>query len=208
VTNISTNVVLRSLGDGVFQFGGVRLNKRERSVSFDAVANIVSDLAVEYALVHKIGKTHETMFRTDVRAQEIHVAMLLLGAKPAMTNMFSSDLSVAPPGDPVTIEVSWKARGKPIRHALEDLVVNRETGKPLSKGAWIYNGSNFSEGMFTAQRDGSIISIHIDPDALINNPRPGRENDDLHIPNTSLLPPTGAMVEFTIRLNSAPEKSP
>ncbi len=204
---VSTNVSLRPLGAGVFQLGGLRLNKVERSISFEAVANIVSELAVEYAVVHKIGKTHETMFRTDTRAQDIHVAMLLLGVKPAMTNAFPEDLTVTPPGDPVTVEVSWKERGKLIRHPLEELILNRSTGKPLRRGVWIYNGSNFSEGMFTAQRDGSLISIHIDPDALINNPRPGRDNDDLHEPNTKLLPATGTPVEFTIRLGTAPAKS-
>jgi hypothetical protein len=199
---LSTNVPLRALSNGVFQLGHVRLDKRERTVSFEAWANIVSELAVEYALVHRVGKTHEALFRTDVRAQEIHVAMLLLGAKPAMTNGFPDDLSLPPPGDRVTVEVSWRADAKRIRHPLEELILNRETGKPLARGDWIYNGSNFSEGSFTAQRDGSLISIHIDPDALINNPRPGRDNDDLHVPNTASLPPTGSKVEFTIRLRS------
>jgi hypothetical protein len=204
---ISTNIALRPLGNGVFQLGSLRLNQRERAISFDAVAHIVSELAVEYALVHKIGKTHETVFRTDTRAQEIQVAMLLLGVKPAMTNAFPEDLSIKPPGDEVTIEVSWKLNGKQEKHPMEDLILNRETGKTLSRGIWVYNGSNFSEGMFTAQRDGSLISIHIDPDALINNPRPGRDNDDLHVPNSKLLPPTGTPVEFTIRL-VRPEKIP
>lgn len=195
-----TNIVLRPLSNGVFQLGPIRLNKAERSISFDAVANIISDLTVEYALVHKIGKTHETMFRTDVRAQELHVAMLLLGVKAAMTNQFPDDLKLPPPGDPVTVEVSWQRDGAKVKYDLEDLIINRETGKSLNRGVWFYNGSNFSEGMFTAQRDGSIISIHIDPDALINNPRPGRDNDDLHLPNAKLLPPTGTPVQFTIRL--------
>ena len=82
----------------------------------------------------------------------------------------------------------------------EDLVLNRETKATATRGPWIYNGSNFSEGAFTAERDGSIISIHIDADALINNPRPGRENDDLHVPNAAKLPPLGTAVEIRIHL--------
>ena len=83
---------------------------------------------------------------------------------------------------------------------VEDVVLNKETTNTLARGAWIYNGSNFSEGMFTAQRDGSIVSIRIDPDALINNPRPGRENDDLYRPHAEKLPPIGTAVVITIRL--------
>jgi hypothetical protein len=196
---VSTNIALKPLGDGVFQIGTVKLNKRERAVSFDALPNITSELPVEYAVVHRVGKTHESLFRTEARAQDIHVAMLLLGAKPAMTNVFPEDLKLPPPGDRVTLEASWKLDGKSIRHPLEELIIDRQTGKPMSRGVWYYNGSNFSEGSFTAQRDGSIISIHIDPDALINNPRPGRDNDDLHIPNSALLPPLGTTVQITIR---------
>jgi hypothetical protein len=198
--DVSTNARLKSVGDDVFQVGAVKLNKRERSVSFTAVPNITNELAVEYAVVHRVGKTHESLLRTDARAQDIQVAMLLLGAKPAMTNMFPEDLALPPPGEAVTIEVTWNERGKTVRHALEELILSRETGKPLTRGPWFYNGSNFSEGSFTAQRDGSIISIHIDPDALVNNPRPGRDNDDLHIPNTPLLPPLGTEMEVTMRL--------
>ena len=68
------------------------------------------------------------------------------------------------------------------------MVLNKETKTSRPRGQWIYNGSNFSEGSFTAGRDGSIVSIHIDPDALINNPWPGRENDDLYKSNTDKLP--------------------
>jgi hypothetical protein len=161
------------------------------------------DETVEYAVVHKLGKTHESIFSTEARPQDIHVAMLLLGVKPVMTNTFGADGNALPSGEKVFVEVSWTNGGARVTCALEDLVLNRETKKSLGRGEWIYNGSNFSEGAFTAQRDGSIISIHIDPGALINNPRPGRENDDLHVPNAVKLPPLSAKAEVSIRLASA-----
>ena len=129
--------------------------------------------------------------------------MLLLGARPVMTNLFGADGKAPPRGDTVSLAVSWTNDAARVSHAVEDLVLNRETTKPMSRGAWVYNGSNFSEDAFTAQRDGSIISIHIDPDALINNPRPGRENDDWYVPNAVELPPIGTPVEITIRLTPA-----
>ena len=120
-----------------------------------------------------------------------------------MTNLFGADGKAPPLGDTVFLAVSWTNDTARVSRAVEDLVLNRETNKPMTRGPWIYNGSNFSEDAFTAQRDGSIISIHIDPDALINNPRPGRENDDLYAPNTAELPPIGTPVEITIRLTTA-----
>ena len=197
-----TNPV-RALGGGIFQVGQVTLNTSNRSATFSANVN-QRDETVEYAVVHKTGKTHESVFRTEARPQDVHVAFLLLGIKPVMTNVFGADGKGLPPGDKVFIEVNWTNNGARVGRAIEDLVLNRETQKSLGRGEWIYNGSNFSEGAFTAQRDGSILSIHIDPDALINNPRPGRENDDLHVPNAAELPAIGAPVEITIKLTGVP----
>ena len=43
---------------------------------------------------------------------------------------------------------------------------------------WIYNGSQMNAEGFAAQQTGSIISLIDDPDALINNPLPRRDDDD------------------------------
>ena len=195
----ATDPAVRPLGGGLFQAGLVRLDTKAGTITFPAMVNLRSEM-VEYAVVHKLGKTHESILSTEARPRDVHLAMLLLGAKPMMTNIFGSDGKAAPAGDKVFAQVSWTNKGARVECAMEDLVLNRETKKTLSRGEWIYNGSNFSEGSFTAERDGSIISIHIDPDALINNPRPGRENDDLYLPNAEKLPPLGATVEVSIRL--------
>src|ERR1051325_132387 len=197
------NPPVRPLGHGLFQIGEVTLDKSNRTVRFRGVVNL-RDETVEYAVVHKTGKTHESIFRTDARPQDIHVAMLLLGVRPAMTNTFGDDGKAAPKGDEVTLQVCWTNHGTRTVCPMEDVTLNRETKQTLSRGVWIYNGSNFSESAFTAERDGSIISLHIDPDALINNPRPGRENDDLHVPNARMLPALGSSVEITIRLIAPP----
>jgi hypothetical protein len=199
----STNLTVRPLGGARFEIGQVTLDKAERSVSFPASINL-RDETVEYAVVHKSGKTHESIFRTEAQPHDVHLAMLLLGARPVMTNSFGSDGKARPLGERVAIDVSWTNHSTPVRCAMEDLVVNRDTKASLPRGEWIYNGSNFSEGAFTAQRDGSIISLHIDPGALINNPRPGRENDDLHLPNGAKLPASGVPIEITIRLLATP----
>jgi hypothetical protein len=202
-----TNLAVRPLGGGEFEIGLVRLNKHERSVRFPAEVNM-REQTVEYAVVHRTGKTHESVLRTEARPQDIHVAMLLLGAKPVMTRSFGPDGKALPLGESVRIEVSWTNAAGAVTRPIEDLVWNPEAKESLPRGDWIYNGSNFSEGAFTAQRDGSIISIHIDPEALVNNPRPGRENDDLHTPHAEKLPPLGTPVQVTMRLarhtNSVP----
>jgi hypothetical protein len=190
---------VRPLGGGLLAIGRVTLNQSNRSIRFPAAVQLREE-TVEYVVVHKTGKTHESIFQTEARPEDVHVAMLLLGVKPVMTNQFGADGKGPAPGEKVRVEVSWTNRGRRVECAAEDLILNKETGKTPARGPWIYNGSNFSEGMFTAQRDGSIVSIRIDPDALVNNPRPGRENDDLFKPHAAKLPSFGKEVEITIRL--------
>ena len=194
-----TNAPVRALGAGRFAVGLVTLDQTNRTVCFPASVNLREE-TIEYVVVHKSGKTHESLFRTDARPQDIHVAMLLLGARPVMTNFFGADGQALPQGSAVTIEANWTNKSASVRCPVEDLVLNKESRHPMPRGQWIYNGSNFSESAFTAERDGSIVSTHIDPDALINNPWPGRENDDLYQPNTDKLPPMGTPVEIIIRL--------
>jgi hypothetical protein len=195
-----TNPPVRALGGGLFQAGLVRLDKNSRTATFPAAVNLREE-TVEYAVVHKTGKTHESVLRTDARAHDVHLAMVLLGARPVMTNSFGTDGKAPPLGDRVLVRVSWTNSGARVSFAVEDLILNRETKQSMPRGEWIYNGSNFSEGAFTAERDGSIISTHIDPDALINNPRPGRENDDLYVPHAAKLPAIGTPVQITIKLS-------
>ncbi len=189
----------RRIDDNVYALGAVRLDKERRTVSFPASLNQRTGV-VEYAVVTTRGKTHESVFRTEAQPQHIHLAMLLLGASPANTNGFPADLSLPLPGERVALEVAWQDGGREVRRALEEFVVTTNNHRTLAEGPWVYNGSYMAETTFVAQRDGSIVSVHIDPDALVNNPRPGRENDDLHFVNTQVLPPDGVPVQITLRL--------
>ena len=202
-----TNAPVRALGEGRFAIGLVMLDQHERRVRFPATVNLREE-TVEYVVVHKTGKAHESILRTEARPQDLHLAMLLLDARPVLTNRFGTDGKAGPEGSEIEIEVAWRDLFSQHQLRAEDLVLNKETGRPLARGVWIYNGSNFSEGMFTAQRDGSIVSIHIDPDALSNNPRPGRENDDWYRPHAERLPPIGTVVIVTMKLVGQPSRLP
>lgn len=189
-------------GPPALELGAVRIDKERHTVSFPALVNQRTGV-VEYAVVTTSGKTHESIFRTEAQPAHIHLAMLLLGVKPANTNLFPANLSVPPPGEPVTVEVSWREDRGEIRRPLEEFIVAGDDHRALTTGPWIYNGSYLTRRTFLAQRDGSIISVHIDPDALVNNPRPGRENDDLHSVNSAALPAVDVPIEITLHLPAA-----
>jgi hypothetical protein len=183
------------------------LQRTNRTVIFPAEVNQRQG-AVEYAIVTATGKTHESVFRTLVEPQQIHLAMLLLGVKPAGTNMFPEDLSVPPPGQHVWIEYRWQDGPHHCSRPLETSIIVTNNSSTLPAGPWTYNGSHVASGTFAAQREGSIVSIQIDPAALINNPRPNRENDDLHHVNPAALPPPNTPVLIAISLAPPPNLSP
>ena len=192
---------VRQISPGRFQVGQVTLDKPSRSVTFPAVVNM-TEAIVEYFVVTRDGKLHESLLRTDVVPRDIHVAMLLLDAKGAGTNAIPEDPLKPIPGDPVIIEVSWKDKGQK-RVRAEELVFNTQTKTNLAKGVWVYNGSWLENGACMADREGSIVSLITDPFALVNNPRPGRDNDDLCEVNTNAVPPLDTPVEVKFILQSA-----
>src|SRR5258706_13054735 len=113
--------LVKELGHGRFEIGKVHLNQKERTVTIPGSVNM-SEGTVEYFLVHKSGKTHESVLRTEAEPYHIQVAMLLIGAKGKGTNDFPADTNRKPPGDPIKVEVTWKSGEKSMRMRAEDLV--------------------------------------------------------------------------------------
>lgn len=200
---------IREISPGVLGVGRVRLHPERKTITFPAVLNMNAGI-VEYLLVADFGKTHESVLRTDVAPYQIHVAMLLLGAQGAGTNAFPTEPDQPLPGDRVTIETTWITDGRRHRRRGEELVHNRITRTPLSQGPWIYNGSRIVEGAFIAQLDGSIVSVITDPNALVNNPRTGHEDDELWMVRSHGLPAveTPVTVTFQLREPNVPSRSP
>ena len=201
----ATNMPLKQIAPGIFQLGKVRLDKQRGTVSFPAVVNM-NEALIEYLIVTSAGKVHESLLRTDAEPWHVHVAMLLLGAKGSGTNSFPEDHTRPLPGEQVSIELRWKINGKEKYHRAEEFVYDLARKSTMRKGPWVYTGSTMFEGTFVAQRDGSIVSVIEDKDALINNPRAGRDNDDNWQVNGRQLPPLESLVEVTIQLTGAPAR--
>ncbi|MGA2752016.1 MAG: YdjY domain-containing protein [Verrucomicrobiota bacterium] len=208
---------LRQISADVFQLGSVRLDKARRTVAFPAQLNM-NDGLIEYLLVNAKGKTYESLLKTDAEPYHIQLAMLLLGAKgapqtPALLNAPSVPFHVnrppgatnGPPelpitGDPISIELTWQAGGRQSRAPAEDWIINLTTKTNVSRGSWTFNGSRVVRGTFLAQRDGQIAALIDDLDAMVNNPRPGHDNDQIWQLDSNTLPPLGTPVEVTFKL--------
>lgn len=179
-----------------FRIGKVQCNRETLAMSFPAKVN-ARDGLMEFALVTTKGKVHEALLATEVSPLHLQMAALLLGWAPRQ--------EAGAKAVPVTIVVEWATNGPSKQVPLEDLVaLARETpqgttGTTLARGPWAYQGSVIEAGGFAAERDGSIIALISDPAALAGNPRPGSEDDTLHVANTAALPPAAAPVTITIR---------
>jgi hypothetical protein len=187
--------LVKPVGPGLFEIGKVRIDQNTRQVSFPTKVNL-RDVLIEYAIVGRIGKLHESLLSTDVPPTHIHIAMLLLGTKDMRPK---SEEKRLPPGQPIDILISWKNEGLSKSGRIEDWIIVEKDKKPISKGMWVYSGARIDNGYFTANTDESIVGIILDIDALANNPRTGNENDEIWFPNESEIPPIGTDVTVTFK---------
>ncbi len=212
----------KEIAPGVFEVGAVRLDKSVGTVTFPARVNMVDGL-VEYLLVSPEGAKHESVLVSEAQPQDVHMAMLLLGAKGMTTDakapgrIDAEYLAKAPKltGDRISLTVKWKTaegedRASPVeRWIVKRVAVPKKPAKELvaADGPWLYTGSYFYEARFLAQTEGAFASLVSYPAALINNPRSGSNDDHLWFVNKATIPPEGTAVEFIIKLESnAPDK--
>lgn len=179
--------------DGTLDVGPVRLDPRARTLRFAATVNMVEG-PVEYLLVHETGKLHESLLKTDVEPAAIHLAALLLSPPPSGVGA----VDVKPPK--VRSALFWTTKeGAGQSHPAESLVWDVAQAAPMEEGPWLYVGSRLVDGVFLAQRDGSIVSIRSDIDSLMDNPRPRAADDENWRPNADLVPRVGTRVEVELK---------
>jgi hypothetical protein len=207
-----TNPPLRQIGPDTFQLGTVRFDKAQKTVQFPAQINL-NDGLIEYLLVTSRGKTYESLLKTDANAYDIQLALLFLGAKGAPQTPALLAAPVEPfhvnnknrpapaiQGDPLTIELSWHTGASEHKVRPENLIFNLATHTNAAATNWTFNGSRVVNGVFLAQRDGQIVAMIDDIDAMVNNPRPGHDNDQIWQINSNALPPLNTTVEVTFKL--------
>lgn len=189
---------VKQLGPGRFQLGGVEINQHTRSLTLPVQINQSTGL-VEYLLVHETGKIHESVLRTSVKPLEVHLAFLLLGGQSTGPS--------SPSGTNIPVWLSLVAREGSTNDSCpaEELILNLQNKFPMTAGPWEYSSMPLTGGKFRPQKEGSIISIIKDPDALVNNPRPGNENDEIWLIHTNRL--NRLPTNLVLRIELKPQKN-
>ena len=210
----------KEIAPGIFQVGTVRLDKNARTVTFAAKVQM-DDGLLEYLLVSPQGPGHETLLTSEAAPQDVHMAMLLLGARGMVQKQDGKEparidaeyLANAPKltGDRIFLSVKWTGKDgaehtSPVERWIERKIFTpKKPTKTVAAedGPWLYTGSYFYEGKFIAQMDGTFAAMVTFPGALINNPRTGSNDDHIWFVKKSAVPPVGTPVEFSIRLEPA-----
>ena len=192
------------LGNGLYDFGGVLINRRDTSLSFDVICNQTSGL-VEYALVHENGKLHESLFRTSISPRWIHACLLLLKAKP-LASMFTSEKNAKDlqssnlSNHKVLANVSWEKNGEVVSRAISSMVYNQLSDRTLDTRPFVFTGSRTIDGNYLAGSEGSILAVYHDINAVINCLDPDSNSDDSWVAFHESMPPLDYKVRFHLQV--------
>lgn len=193
--------VFEKVGPGLFRLGDLTISKTSSSVSLPAVVNMDKGL-LEYLLVRKGDKTHESLFRTDVDPMALQTALLLIGLEGTDRPLLQQGAQETPEGNPVVITVSY-LRDKKMHHPRpEEWLVKKSNGETtqISELSWVFTGSIIRNQKFLAREEGSIIALYHDPVAQIDNASSGGESDKIWFVNEKTVPPVGTPVTITIQV--------
>lgn len=191
--------VIKKLAEGIFQVGGVTVNKPNGFVSVDGAVNM-DDGLVEYLACGAMGKLHESVLVLHAQPYNLQVALLLLGLEPGDNPLERQGGPGVPEGDPVEIWVTWRSVDKKeVRQRAEELIFNIKKKKTMPHTHWIYTGSQIINGQFIAQVEQSIIATYHDPYAMFDHPLATGMDDTLYYANKQTVPPKGTPVTLVIK---------
>lgn len=192
LTDVAMPEIIK-LGENQFQIGKIILDKKDQSIGIDGKVNMSSGM-VEYIACTAYGKLHESVLVLDAEPYHIQVALLLLGLKPGDRPIDFQGAPQKPCGAPVRILISWQAEGKAEEYPLETVLFYNELQNIMERTDWVFTGSQFLNGEYQAQVEGSIIASYHDPVAIIDHRSDTGTDDTLYQVNHSLVPPAGTPV--------------
>ncbi len=191
--------VIKMITPGIFEIGGIYLDKKEGTVEFDSVLNMDKGL-LEYLIVGNSGKVHESLLKTEIEPYNLQIALLLIGLEGSMNPLSEQGDPRRPDGDSVRIRVKWENKGKIYERPIEEWVFRKDSNSVLGPTDWVFTGSVISNGVFMAQVEKSIVAVYHDPTAMIDNPMPEGASDEIWFVNEHAVPPIGTKVTVSIKI--------
>ena len=197
----------------------IELDAKARTVTIPVVVNQPQD-PIEYLLIHRRGKKHESMFVTETKPSVLNAALLMIGLTKGLNATFEEKnpaptleevqngvdpIIVTPPkGKPYYMTVRWTTPEKQVvEHCVEDLLLELSTQKPVGKCEWIYLGGRMAQiykndpEVYVADLEGNLISVcYMSPDNHLGTMSHEGARDDQNWWATNKLPEPGTAVKF------------
>ncbi len=200
---------VKKLDESRYQIGEVIFDKKTREIRFSATLNMAEGL-LEYLIVHQNGKIHESLLITEISPTHLNLAFTLLSYPPSQelyplpseTGGASDKYPEVPEeikkAARVTIDLEWEKDGKTVRVSANDCIQHNVKTTSMPPGPWVYGGSIVSDGQYTPEICGDIVSMLIAPSAILHYPGEDRMDDTIWTPFTKRLPDEGTKVTVII----------
>ncbi|WP_338687238.1 YdjY domain-containing protein [Haloferula helveola] len=201
---------IERLEDGRMKVGEVTFDPKTREIRFPAEVNMTEGL-LEFFVVHRNGKVHESLLLSDISATNLNIAFKLLKYKASRElyvkveedGSLSNEFEEATPEEKkesrLKLLVEWKDGEETKSVSANDLIAHAATEKAMPKSPWVYGGSFVYDGKFVAETSGDLMAIFLSNSALINFSGEDNELDDVWLPHPTRVPAQGTKVTVLIQ---------
>jgi hypothetical protein len=209
-----TQPAIEKLDATHFRIGEVTFDRLTREVRIPAEVNMTEGL-LEFLLVHKDGKVHESLLKTNIKASHLNLAFTLLRYKPSRelyvvydpksgqnTGKFAEVPDAVKIAAKMNIKVEWNDNGQIKTCPVNEWITDTSTDKEMPAGPWVYGGSETENGRFVPELTGDILTIFLTNSALVLYPGHDNQNDCVWLPFPKRVPPLETPVTLIFSPNT------
>ena len=143
---------------------GISVNIKKREVYMDATICLRRGI-LEYLICKARTFEHESIFSTDCKPSQLHMALLLVGFEPYP---YSADVEWTASvrehkSSQLAVDIEFEQDGTTQRRRISELLVNRERKDGLTPDNWVFTGSVFYQRdgieLYAADSTGAVIGV-------------------------------------------------
>ena len=202
----------------------IQIDFKNKTITVPVVVNAPTD-SIEYVLIHRNGKAHEAVLITHAKPSVLNSAFVFLGLKEGknfalkekdpmppeaeLRKGVSPWIEILPEGQELFMTVSLELEdGKQKVMAVEDLLFDLHTQRPVTGTKWIYLGGRMAQlyrgepEVFMADMEGNLISTcYMRPKNHLLTMKHERSRDDQNWWLSEACPPPGTKMKLTFHIN-------
>ncbi|MHC4995243.1 MAG: YdjY domain-containing protein, partial [Planctomycetota bacterium] len=161
------------------------------------------------------GKEHESLVRLEARPRDVHLGLLMIGAKPGSPGQWiyleDKVVPVDPTGSVLSLAVRWEEGGQTVERSVGKMVRDGRTGRAMGGDRFVFAGSHLiepregdegGERQYAADLGGDVISLVSFPDEVLALPKAASNSNEevFWEANTPRVPELGTRVVIRLRL--------